>query len=54
MEIGGDSDRVLASGNCDLGPVGPFYKVCRLASWKFVRFNALLHPNILEGRVAIG
>lgn len=53
MAVGGDTDRITATGNCDLGPVGPFYKVCRLPSWKQVRFNAMMHPNILEGRVVI-
>jgi hypothetical protein len=44
---------VTLTGNCDLGPVGPFYKRCRLPSWRAVRFNAEEHPNVLEDRIVI-
>lgn len=49
----GDDDRITATGNCDLGPVGPFYKAARSPHWKAVRFDATQHPNILEGRTVI-
>jgi hypothetical protein len=53
MAVGGDSDRVTVTGNCDLGPVGPFYKACRSPHWRAVRFNAEEHPNVVEGRTVI-
>jgi phage terminase large subunit len=49
----GDTDRITATGNCDLGPQGPFFKAARSQHWKAVRFNALDHPNIIEGRTVI-
>jgi hypothetical protein len=53
MAVGGDSDRMTVTGNCDLGPVGPFYKACRSSHWRAIRFNAEEHPNVVEGRAVI-
>lgn len=47
----GEHDRVMVTGNCDLGPVGPFYKRCQ--TWRAVRFNADEHQNVIEGRTVI-
>jgi len=49
----GDQDKITLTGNCDLGPVGPFYKRCRAHNWRAVRFDAEQHPNVLEGRTVI-
>jgi hypothetical protein len=47
----GEHDRVLVSGNCDVGPTGPFYQRCQ--TWRAVRFNSDEHPNVIEGRTVI-
>jgi hypothetical protein len=52
MAVGSD-DRVTVTGNCDLGPVGEFYKRCQSAHWRGVRFNAEEHPNVVQGRTII-
>lgn len=47
----GEHDRVLVTGNCDLGAEGPFYRRCQ--TWTAIRFNSDEHPNVIEGRTVI-
>lgn len=44
-------DFVVASGNTDGGPTGPFWKAAQ--TWPHVGVSALDHPNIIEGRPVI-
>jgi phage terminase large subunit len=47
----GEHDRVVLSGNCDMGASGPFYRRCM--TWPSVRYDADEHPNVREGRTII-
>lgn len=47
----GEHDRVLVTGNCDLGQQGAFWRRCQ--TWRAIRFNSDEHPNVLEGRTII-
>ena len=47
----GEHDRVLVTGNCDLGQQGPFWRRCQ--TWRAIRFNSDQHPNVVEGRTVI-
>jgi len=50
MATGADH-KVIASGNTDAGPQGPFYKATRL--WPHVQLSALDHPNVVTGTEVI-
>ena len=47
----GAEHKVIASGNTDAGPQGPFYKATRL--WPHVQLSALDHPNVVTGTEVI-
>jgi hypothetical protein len=47
----GAEHKIIASGNTDAGPQGPFYKATRL--WPHVQLSALDHPNVVTGTEVI-
>jgi hypothetical protein len=47
----GAEHKIIASGNTDAGPQGPFWKATRL--WPHVQLSALDHPNVVTGTEVI-
>jgi hypothetical protein len=47
----GAHDKICASGNCDRGPVGEFYKISKL--WPSIGMSAYDHPNLTHGKAII-